>query len=166
MKISNLSPVKACNTAEKMSLTWPSGPNVGELVRDEDGRTLDFYVYGYQSERVTNAKREAERRWGKFENRSEEQSEAAGSLIFAAMVDRWSDNIEDSEGPVTVGDMERLIELVNSDGNGWIATQVSNYSVSLKNYPPKNLGGSKSGSAALHGSTQSQKSKTGADGSN
>lgn len=160
MKINQFNTVDASNVPQKLSLVDPFS---GETIIDENGCTLDFYLYGVQSDASRNAMKARDRKYGKKDKLTDEQAAQSGAEFLAAITHGWSDNIEDEDG-VIVFSRERAIELYKSQD--WIAKQVSLFSMELSNYTPKHLSGSASGSAISHGSTQPQKSKKAAEASN
>lgn len=160
MKISRLNTRDACNVPQKISLR---DPFTGEVLRDDDGQTLDFYVYGVKSDAARNAIKARDRKHGKQGKLSNEEAEQAGAEYLAAITQGWKGPLEvdwhPGELPYTP---ENAVELYLRED--WVAGQISQFSMDLSNYDPKALSASGSGSGGSRGSTSRQKSKSAADG--
>jgi hypothetical protein len=155
MKISRFNTRDASNVPQKLSLV---DPFTGETIIDEKERTLDFYIYGIQSDVARNAMKARDRKYGKGKNLTDDQSTQSGAEFLAALTQGWSDNIEDDDGPIPYS-KETAIELYKNED--WIARQVSDFSMNLTNYDPKRLSESVFGSDNSPGSTRPRKSKSG-----
>lgn len=158
MKITQFNTVTASNVAQKLTL---SDPFTGERLIDENGRTLDVYVYGIQSDIARNAIKTRDRKYGKNAKLDEDQAAQSGAEFLAAITQGWSDNIENDEGPIAYS-REAAIELYKTQD--WIARQVQQFSMDLVNFDPKRLKGAASTSGTSHGSKPSPKNQTKLDG--
>lgn len=156
MKIGKFNTNKACNVAITHSLL---NPFTGEVLKDDDGRTLDVYVYGAHSDASRNAMKERDRKYGDVKAMSEEELTNSGAEYLAAITAGWSDNVEDDNGPVAFS-REKAAELYKTEDWDWVAKQVGQASRNMSNYDPKKLKSSAPGSKGSAGSTRPQKSKS------
>ena len=131
MKITKFNTTDASNVPQKMSLR---DPFTGDTLVDDDGRTLDIWLYGVQSTNARNAMKARDRKFGKIDKLSEEQAAQSGAEFLAALTQGWSDNIEDDAGPLKYSPAA-AIELYKAQD--WIARQVSAFAMELSNYDPK-----------------------------
>lgn len=131
MIISKFNTRDASNVPHKMSL---NDPFTKEVLRDEDGRTLDFFVYGIQSDASRNARKARVRKYGKGDL-SGAVAEQAGAEFIAEITQGWSDNIEDEQGKIKYTGIESAAELFKK--HDWIATQVYEFAMNLENFDPK-----------------------------
>lgn len=161
MNINDFSTESACNVPQKLCLKNPF-KNGRELMRDEDGNTLDIFVFGIHADPVRNAMRERRRKWGDRTQLSVEDAELAGAEFLAAAVASWSSNIEDDDGPIECT-RENAINLFRQ--HDWIAGQVRDFCFNLRNYDPKPSGASDTGRARSRGTTPAAKSRRKAGGS-
>ena len=108
-------------------------PFTEELIVDDDGNTLDIYVYGIKSTAARNAHAERERRSG---NRklSFEASMREGAKFLAAITAGWSDNLELNGEPLKFN-RENAVKLYMDQD--WIGKQVLDFSQDMSNYDPK-----------------------------
>jgi hypothetical protein len=156
MKISNFNTTTACNVPRKLSLR---DPFTGELLVDDSGNTLDFYVYGSHSDASRNARKDSERKTQKGKL-SDDESAEIGAEYLARLTQGWSGNIEDDSGLIDFNHKNAVKVYLSQD---WIAGQVLSFSQSLGNYDPKRYEKSGSGSQSEHGSIQSRKGAKSAD---
>lgn len=156
MKISNFNTTTACNVPRKLSLR---DPFTNDLLVDDEGNTLDFYVYGAHSDVSRNARRDSERRT-KSGKLSDEESAKIGAEYLAKVTQGWSANIEDDDGPIEFNQKNAMKVYLSED---WIAGQVLNFSQGLGNYDPKLYEKSGSGSENAPGSIASRKAQKQAD---
>jgi hypothetical protein len=156
MKISKFNTTTACNVPRKLSLR---DPFTGELLIDDSGNTLDFYIYGAHSDVSRNARKDSERKTknGKL---SDDESAAIGAEYLARITQGWSGNVEDDNGLIEYSHKNALKIYLAED---WIAGQVLSFSQSLGNYDPKRFEKPGSGSQNAHGSTQPLKGAKKAD---
>jgi hypothetical protein len=139
MKISELNTTTACNTPRTLSL---ADPFTGEVLQDENGRTVDIQVYGIQSDIARNAIKERDRKYGRQTSLTEDQKEQSGAEFLAALTAGWSDNLEDDNGPLPCT-RDNAIKLYKAED--WVAKQVQQFSINLSNYDPKKSTGSERG---------------------
>jgi hypothetical protein len=130
MKINKYNTRDACNIPKPLSLKDPFN---GETLIDEDGKTVDIFIYGRDSDVAKNALRDRERRYGKQATLTPEQGEQAGAEFLAAITQGWSPNLEDESGPIEFT-KEAAIKLYKD--NDWIANQVWRFHRNLANYDP------------------------------
>lgn len=152
MKVNQFNTADACNIPRALSLT---DPFTGEVLRDDEGNTLDIHVYGVKSDAARNAVKARDRKWGKRGDLTDDEHEQAGAEYLADITHSVSSNIETDNGSVTT--REDILDLYRAED--WIATQVINFSNRVANYDPKRWGKSGRGSDASAGSTRSQKTK-------
>lgn len=148
MRVADLNTRAASNNAQTLSLKDPFS-KTGELLRDEDGSTVDIYIYGMSSDASRNALKERERRYGKKEELSDDEAADFGAEYLASITAGWSDNLEDDDGPITFShaNAKRLYQ-----EQDWIALQVSQFAMDLSNYDPKkSLSKSGTGSGTSRG---------------
>lgn len=148
MKLSQFNPTKACNEAKPMRLRYPYPPF--QPLEDESGEGPEILVYGGQSDIAKNAQRERDRQYGKRESLTEREERQSGAELLAALTAGWNEHVEDDSGPLEFT-RENAIDLYLRED--WIARQVLEFSMNLRNYDPKLYGVSGSGSASSHGST-------------
>jgi hypothetical protein len=151
MKINKYNTRDASNVPGKLSLIDPFS---GEVIIDDVGKTLDFYVYGMQSDMARNAKKARDRKYGKLKSLTDEQASQSGAEFLADITQGWSGNVEDDDGPIPVNRENAIGVFLNED---WIAKQVLDFASNLTNYSPKHLSESASTSAGSHGSKARQK---------
>lgn len=143
MKVTDLNTREASNVAQTLHLKDPYS-KTGKLLRDEDGRTVDIYIYGVSSDASRNAVKERERRYGKKESLSDEEASDIGAEYLASITAGWSDNLEDDDGPIKFTH-ENAKQLYKEQD--WIAIQISQFAMDLSNYDPKK-GSSRSGTGS------------------
>jgi len=154
---------EACNIPRKMSL---KDPFTGALIKDDDGNTIDFYVYGGQSDIGRDAVKERERRYGKNTVLGDDEKLNVGAEYLAKITQGWTPNlawIYDGEEDATYS-RKRAIELYKNED--WIGGQVIEFALTVANYNPELFLSSGAGSESSPGSSQPRKSKSKADGSN
>lgn len=130
MLINDFNIKDASNVPQKMSLT---NPFTGETLIDDDDRTLDFFIYGIQSDHGKNAQRARERKYGTGDLKGDRAIQA-GAEILAELTQGWGDNIEDATGKIKFT-IQGAIELYKAQD--WIAAQVMNFARNVENYNPK-----------------------------
>ena len=130
MKITAYNTKDACNNPQKMSLKDPFS---GKILKDENGKTLDIFLYGKDSDRARQVSFEIERKFGKVENRTEEEQEQATIYKLARVTENWSDNIEDDEGQIKFS-FENAQKLYSEQE--WIALQAFRFVLDLSNFDP------------------------------
>lgn len=154
MKITKYNTRDASNVPGKLCLV---DPFTDELLIDEDGKTVDIYIYGMQSDIARNARKTRDRKYGKVKNLTDDQASKSGAEFLADITQGWSGNLEDDDGPVTFNRDAAVSLYLDQD---WIANQVLKFAADLSNYDPKHLSESASMSADSHGSSASRKNKT------
>jgi len=130
MDISKFNTTVASDKAQKMHLT---DPFTGETLFDEEGNTLDFYLYGIQSTAARNALADRERRSNKKKLNNEE-SRRLGAEFLAALTKGWSKNLESNGEPIKFT-TEKAVDLYMDQD--WIGQQVITFVNNLENYAPK-----------------------------
>lgn len=146
MKISQFNTTTACNIPRKMSLR---DPFTGEMLKDEKGQTVDFYLYGLHSDIARNALKDRARK--KSEQIDDDQ---AGAEFLAQLTQGWSANLEDDDGQVefTIKNAARIYT-----EQDWIARQVLGFINEVGNFNPRLYERPSSGSKKERGSTRPQK---------
>ena len=153
MKVNKFNTRKAASTPRKLSLR---DPYTKETLIDEDGKTVDFFVYGMQSDKARNALKNRDRKYGKGRELSDEEAARSGAEFLAAITQGWSPNVEGEDGPIPFS-FEAAVDLYMEED--WIARQVQEFAMEIRNFDPLRSAGSSYGSGSSHGSTQSQKKK-------
>lgn len=133
MRITDLNTREASNVARTLSLKDPYS-RTGDLLKDDDGSTVDIYVYGVGSDQARNAVKERERRYGKKEELSDDEAADIGAEFLASITAGWSENLEDDDGPIpfTHANAKQLYS-----EQDWIARQVMQFTSDLSNFDPK-----------------------------
>jgi len=152
MKISQFNTNTACNIPRVLSLR---DPFTGEVLKDESGKTLDFWVYGAHSDQARNASKNRDRQ------KDADNAEQVGAEFLASLTQGWSGNIEDDNGPIEFSFKNAVNLYLNQD---WIALQVLTFSQNLGNYDPKRYRKSADGSGSEPGSTPRRKGKEPVEG--
>jgi len=150
MKVSKYNTRKAASTPRKMHLR---NPFTQEVLIDDDGKTIDFFVYGVESDVARNALKERDRKYGKASNLTDDEAIRSEAELLAAITQGWSPNLENDDGPIPFS-REAAVKLYLEED--WIARQVQRFSLEIRNYDPLRLAGSAHGSSNSHGSTQSR----------
>jgi hypothetical protein len=130
MDITQYNTTVASDNAQTLSL---KDPFTDELLIDEDGKTVDIYLYGIQSTAARNAVAERERKSNK-KDLTDEQSKELGAEFLAKLTVGWSDNIE-VEGEKLKHTYNNAVALYLEQD--WIGQQVIAFVSSLENYDPK-----------------------------
>jgi len=130
MDITQYNTTVASDNAQTLSL---KDPFTDELLIDEDGKTVDIYLYGIQSTAARNAVAERERKSNK-KDLTDEQSKELGAEFLAKLTVGWSDNIE-VEGEKLKHTYNNAVALYMEQD--WIGQQVIAFVSSLENYDPK-----------------------------
>lgn len=156
MNLNKLNTAKACNEPQRCALR---DPFTGELLESEDGKSVEFYVLGVHSDRVRNALKDRDRRYGDKSKMSDDEAAQAGAEFLAAAVTGWSSNVEDDDGPIEYS-QERAARLFREQD--WIAAQVRDFCFNLRNFDPKRSRAFDTGRARSHGSTAAPRKKSGA----
>ena len=130
MDLTKFNTTLASDEEQTMSLV---NPFTEETIIDDDGNTLDIYVYGIKSTAARNAHAERERRSG---NRklSFEASMREGAKFLAAITAGWSGNLELNGEPLKFS-RENAVKLYMDQD--WIGKQVLDFSQDMSNYDPK-----------------------------
>lgn len=155
---------EACSTPRKMNL---KDPFTQMVLKDPDGNTYDFYIYGAQSDIGRNALKERERRYGKNTVLGDEENAEVGAEYLAKVTQGWSNNLEslyDEEVTEVAYTHKRAVELYKEED--WIARQVIDFSLNTANYDPKRFLSSGAGSESSPGSKPPRKNQKATDGSN
>ena len=126
MDISKLNVKKACGVPKRMSLVHPFS---GETLIDEDGKTLDIFVYGIKSDVARNAVKARDRKYGSVKSMTHEQQAQSGAEFLAALTQGFTDNIESDNGLYK----DAVTMYLEQD---WIAEQVQAFSMNIGNYDP------------------------------
>lgn len=156
MRVTDLNTRDASNVARTLSLKDPYSAT-GELLRDDDGSTVDIYLYGVNSDQSRNAVKDRERRYGKSEELSDDEAAEIGAEYLAAITAGWSENLENDDGPIPFSHANAKKLYKEQD---WIANQVSRFAMDLSNYDPKkDSSKSGTGSATSPGRKQRRKAK-------
>jgi hypothetical protein len=130
MDITKYNTTVASDNAQTLNL---KDPFTNEVLIDEDGNTVDIYLYGVQSTAARNAVAERERKSNK-KDLTDEQSKELGAEFLAKLTVGWSDNIE-VEGEKLKHTYNNAVALyIEQD---WIGQQVIAFVSSLENYAPK-----------------------------
>ena len=159
---SRFNTTEAGNTPRKLSL---KDPFTGVTLKDDDGATIDFYIYGAQSDNARNAHKARERRYGKNTVLGDDEAAEVGADYMAAITQGWTLNLSwiyDNYDVDTAYSRKRAVELYKNED--WIARQVLEFSLNNANYDPQRFLSSGAGSESLPGSKRSPKSTTKADG--
>lgn len=130
MDISKYNTTLASDQAQTMSLR---DPFTQQLLVDEKGNTVDFYLYGIQSTAARNAIAERERRSNKSKLSAEETLKL-GAEFLAALTVGWSDNIEIGGETLPFSHNNAVKLYMEQD---WIGQQVIAFINNLENYAPK-----------------------------
>jgi hypothetical protein len=130
MDITKYNTTVASDKAQTMSL---KDPFTDEVLLDENGETIDIYLYGIQSTAARNAVAERERKSNK-KDLTEEETNLVGAEFLAALTVGWSDNIE-VNGKKLKYDHKNAISLYLEQD--WIGQQVISFVSNLENYAPK-----------------------------
>lgn len=150
MKLSHYNTTTACNHPRKMSLR---DPFTGDLLIDDDGKTIDFYIYGSHSDIARNADKERERAMSDGK-KTEAEKIKIGSEFIATLIQGWTPNVEDDNGPLEFNNKNAISLLMAQD---WIASQVMQFHLNLGNYDPKRYSRPEAGSEKERGSTGRRK---------
>ena len=126
MDISKLNVKKACGVPKRMSLVHPFS---GETLIDEDGKTLDLFIYGIKSDVARNAVKDRDRKYGSVKKMTQEQQAQSGAEFLAALTQGFTDNIEGDNGQYK----DAVTMYLEQD---WIAEQVQEFSMNIGNYDP------------------------------
>lgn len=157
MKVNKFNTRNASNIPRTLHLRDPFNQQAAnQVIVDENGKTLDFQVYGARSDISRNALKATERKYGK-KHLTDEQAVRSGAEYLAAITAGWSDNVEDDDGPIPYS-YENAVNLYIKED--WIAEQVGLFSRDITNYDPTRSGELKHGSDNSPGFTRSQKTKT------
>jgi hypothetical protein len=146
MKLNEFNTTIASNVPRVLKLR---DPFTNETLIDENGQTLDFYLYGMSSDIARNAMKEQSRK--KAEDR---EADEVGAEFLARMTQGWSSNIEDDDGPIAYSHKAAVDLYLTQD---WIAKQVLGFISDLGNFDPRRYQKPASGSKKGRGSTAHQK---------
>jgi hypothetical protein len=130
MDITKYNTTVASDNAQTLNL---KDPFTNQVLIDEDGNTVDIYLYGVQSTAARNAVAERERKSNK-KDLTDEQSKELGAEFLAKLTVGWSDNIE-VEGEKLKHTYNNAVALYMEQD--WIGQQVIAFVSSLENYAPK-----------------------------
>ena len=126
MKVDKFNVQKACNVPKKLSLVDPFS---GETIIDDDGKTLDLFVYGIKSSIARNAVKERDRKYGNIKKMTPEQQAKSGAEFLATLTQGWTENIENDDGAYNSA-VDMYLE------QDWIAEQVQDFAMKLDNFDP------------------------------
>lgn len=126
MKVDKFNVQKACNVPKKLSLVDPFS---GETIIDDDGKTLDLFVYGIKSSIARNAVKERDRKYGNIKKMTPEQQAKSGAEFLATLTQGWTENIENDDGAYKSA-VDMYLE------QDWIAEQVQDFAMKLDNFDP------------------------------
>lgn len=108
---------------------------------DEDGKNFEIYVLGIKSDAAKNAIADRAREVEKLKNDlkkdekiSDEVLADIGRSYIASLITGWSDNFKDDTGKTLKFSHANAVALLESED--WIADQVHETSMNLKNYDP------------------------------
>ena len=132
MDISKLNVKKACGVPRRMSLVHPFS---GETLIDEDGKTLDLFIYGIKSDVARNAVKDRDRKYGSVKKMTQEQQAQSGAEFLAALTQGFTENIEGESGPYKTGNTYEAAVRMYLEQD-WIAEQVQAFSMNIGNYDP------------------------------
>jgi len=130
MDISKFNTTTASDNAQTLHLR---DPFTDEVIMDENGDSLDIYLYGIQSTAARNAIADRERKSNKGKL-SSEASRRLGAEFLASLTVGWSNNIE-AEGEPLKHNYQNAVKLYME--NDWIGQQVIEFVNNLENYAPK-----------------------------
>jgi len=108
-------------------------PFTDEILVDENGDTIDLYLYGIQSTAARNAVADRERKANK-KNLTSEETNLIGAEFLAAITVGWSNNIEIG-GEKLAYSYKNAVDLYLEQD--WIGQQVISFVSKLENYAPK-----------------------------
>lgn len=129
MDVRQFNTTAASDIAKTLSLR---DPFTGELLREEDGSTVDLYLYGVQSTHGRNAHASKQRKQkGPL---SDDESARVGAEFLAALTAGWSKNLE-VDGETLKFNQKNAIHLYLAED--WIARQALDFVADLSNYDPK-----------------------------
>ena len=126
MKVDKFNVQKACNVPKKLSLVDPFS---GETIIDDEGNTLDLFIYGIKSSIARNAVKERDRKYGNIKKMTPEQQSKSGAEFLSALTQGFTENIENEDGPYKSA-VDMYIE------QDWIAEQVQDFAMKLDNFDP------------------------------
>jgi len=130
MDITKYNTTVASDNAQTLHLR---DPFTDEILVDENGDTVDIYLYGIQSTAARNAVAERERKSNK-KDLTEEESNLVGAEFLAALTVGWSDNIEMNGEKLKYNHKNAISLYLEQD---WIGQQVIAFVSHLENYAPK-----------------------------
>ena len=130
MDISKFNTTTASDNAQTLHLR---DPFTDEVIMDENGDSLDIYLYGIQSTAARNAIADRERKSNKGKM-SAEANRRLGAEVLASLTVGWSDNIE-ADGEPLKHNYQNAVKLYME--NDWIGQQVIQFVNNLENYAPK-----------------------------
>jgi hypothetical protein len=126
MKVDKFNVQKACNVPKKLSLVNPFS---GETIIDDEGNTLDVFVYGIKSSIARNAVKDRDRKYGNIKKMTPEQQSKSGAEFLATLTQGWTENIENDNGAYKSA-VDMYLE------QDWIAEQVQDFAMKLDNFDP------------------------------
>lgn len=129
MDIRKFNTTAACDVAQTLQLR---DPFTGTVLREEDGSTVDLYLYGMHSTHGRNADA-ARKRKSKQGLSADEQSEI-GAEFLASLTAGWSKTLEVDGEPLKYSHKAAVQLYLNED---WIARQALEFVADLSNYDPK-----------------------------
>jgi len=130
MDITKYNTTVASDNAQTLNL---KDPFTNQVLIDEDGNTVEIYLYGVQSTAARNEVAERERKSNR-KDLTDEQSKELGAEFLAKLTVGWSDNIE-VEGEKLKHTYNNAVALYMEQD--WIGQQVIAFVSSLENYAPK-----------------------------
>lgn len=129
MDIRQFNTTAASDVAQTLSLR---NPFTGELIREEDGSTLDLQLFGIRSTHGRNAMAARSRKLKG--HLSEEEESRVGAEFLASLTAGWSKNMEMDGEPLKFN-FNNAVKLYLAQD--WITQQVSEFVADLGNYDPK-----------------------------
>lgn len=129
MDIGQFNTTAASDIAKTLSLR---DPFTGQLLKEEDGSTLDLHLFGIQSTHGRNANAARSRKLKG--NLSEDESSQVGAEFLASLTAGWSKNLDMNGEPLKFNFKNAVSLYLTQD---WIARQALEFVADLGNYDPK-----------------------------
>lgn len=129
MDLRQFNTTAASDVAKTMSLR---DPFTGNLIKEEDGSTVNLHLYGMQSTHGRNAHAAKQRK--SKEDLSDDESSLIGAEFLASLTAGWSKNLEVDGQPLKFSHKNATQLYLTED---WIARQALQFVADLSNYDPK-----------------------------
>jgi hypothetical protein len=129
MDLSQLNTTKASDIPRACSLV---DPFTNEILVDDDGKTIDIFLYGMKSTAARTATANRGRR--SKANHSDEEVARMGAEFLADLTHGWSDNLHIGEERLDYSRANATKLYMDHD---WIAEQVLQFARELENFDPK-----------------------------